>query len=319
MCIIFFNENGVAYDESELRRARARNSDGCGVMWFEDGMVKTMKGMWTADELVNHMRDFVGVPHALHLRFATHGAAVPALCHPFRMSPEDMDGVYLMHNGVMYEQGLRAASDESDTLVFARDCAELASEHGSTDILFEDEMVAGLETVVGSDRVIYFRDDGSYQILNPDNWFVDDETGIWYSNRYSVNEYSYKSGYGSYGSGHGYRYTSNTPTISPSKSAKESALVFATEETIDLSEEHGTSCVCAECLDWASYDAEYLIEDDDTDEDTELDLSSLNQLDTDYYLRWDAEESCFERCWADEADISVTAEDYMANWEPHLR
>jgi len=323
MCIIFFNENGVAYDEGELRRARARNSDGCGVMWFQDGKVETMKGMWTADELVNLMKDFVGVPHALHLRFATHGGSIPALCHPFRMSPEDLDGVYVMHNGVMHEQGCRAGIGESDTLVFARDCAELAAEHGTTDILFDDETVDGLETIVGSDRVIYFRDDGSYEILNPDNWYVDEETGIWYSNQYSVKQYSYQgstykgswnSSKGSWSGSHGYNYTSNTPTTpaTPSKSAEDSASVFENLETVDVGAVHGGSCVCDECLEWASYKKEYF--PDEVDEDGNEVCEVAVSLDTNYYLRWDADEKEFQRCFSEDADIAVSAEDYEANW-----
>jgi predicted glutamine amidotransferase len=196
MCIIFYNENGVKYNEGELRAAWNTNSDGVGVMWLDEGKVNVLHGMLSVDETVELMELFDGVPHALHLRFATHGPKVEGLCHPFLASPPEFDEeVWLMHNGVI--SGLNVPFSKSDTQVFAEQLQEMCRVAGTTDILFVDETIEMLERQIGTyNKVVLLRSDGEVAILNPDAFYVDKETGMWYSNRYSVRSYTYSTGWG---------------------------------------------------------------------------------------------------------------------------
>lgn len=195
MCIIFYNEEGVRYSEDELRSAWMTNSDGVGVMWLDEGKVNVFCGMLTLPETLELMKEFDGVPHALHLRFATHGPKVAELCHPFRASPEGADKeVWLMHNGVISD--LNVPFDKSDTQVFAEQLQEMCSEAGTTDILFEEETIEMLEKQIGSyNKVVLLRGDGEVAILHAGAFYIDQETGIWYSNRYSVQSASAYSAY----------------------------------------------------------------------------------------------------------------------------
>jgi hypothetical protein len=194
MCVILYNPKGVAYNEREIRNACATNDDGFGIMWVQDGQVKTFKGILSADDVVETVKEFTGIPSVVHLRFATHGPIVPNLCHPFRVTPEGAtQTVFMMHNGVLYEHGNRAENHESDTLVFARDRQKDISvfkQEGSdeTDLFFNDDYVQYMENMISGDRMIFLRDDGSVRVLSQKNWHVDEETGIWYSNRYSVQD-----------------------------------------------------------------------------------------------------------------------------------
>lgn len=282
MCIIFYNEFGAKYDEGELRNAHNTNDDGVGIMWLEDGKVNVFTAMASADELVTIMNDsFVGVPHALHLRFATNGPTVAELCHPFKASHEGADrSVWLMHNGVLYDEGNRAKAHESDTQVFANDRAADADEAGSTDVFFEDAYIQYMEGKIGGDKMVFFRDDGDVLILNPENWHVDEETGIWYSNLYSVAP-SFSCSTRAY-----------TPSLedgilpAANKSAADSASVFTGENN-----GHEDSCVCVNCVDY-------------------LDADATGEEDPTIFLKWDGD--AFAICSEADSDIEVPRSDYFA-------
>jgi hypothetical protein len=190
MCIIFYNPDGAKYDRLELRNAADHNDDGAGIMWIENGKIRVHHQMIkTGDELIKLMKDFVGIPHMLHLRYATHGAPSVELCHPFRATPETADKqVWLMHNGVIGSYAKKAGRGESDTSVFSEHLQTVVSGYGSSDILFNDKYVEHIERVIDTDRMIFLRDDGSVKVLNPSRWFQNVKTNIWYSNMYSLKD-----------------------------------------------------------------------------------------------------------------------------------
>lgn len=318
MCIIFYNERGVKYQERELRNAFRTNDDGVGLMWVEDGKVQTFHGMLTEEKLVKMMRDFEGVPHALHLRFATNGPPCKELCHPFKATPAEADqAVWLMHNGVLFEHGARAQDHESDTLVFARDCAnDVSMIGGSTDIFFDDAYIEYMEKVISGDRMIFLRDDGSVTILNPQSWHHDKDTGIWYSNRYSVAD---RPRYSSYGWATGMGFRNSYPLTSTSKaSTSEGATSDAKDEaeskasypgggayaTPVKSAEESAKILLAEnpvpADDRPLLSGPVVEEEEDEDEDDVL------------YFKWEGDE--FVPCDEAEADIEVDADEYYEHW-----
>jgi hypothetical protein len=283
MCIIFYNENGASYREQELRNAHWINDDGVGIMWVEDSGVKVFFGMLTADALVEKMKAYEGIPHALHLRYATNGPVCEDLCHPFKASPEDSDQeIWMMHNGVLTEHGCRAEAHESDSLVFARDVANDIAQAGSTNLLLEDSYIDHLEQLIGSDKMVFFRDDGEVVILNPDHWWIDEESGIWYSNRYSVAPRPRYTGTSTQ------TYTSTNYT--PYKSAAESAKAF-----LDADEDiHEATCICDECI-------EPLLSSNCGDG------GSKNERMV--YFAWDGDQ--FLPCAEEEADLEMTSAEYQ--------
>lgn len=190
MCIIFYNEKGSPYNLNEIRNGWTNNPDGLGLMWVEDRKVKVIRGLYDKESAVELARDFAGIPHVLHLRFGTHGSVCEELTHPFRVTPNGAkQHVWMMHNGVIADEDLaeKPGKNESDTQVFARQLQHKVQEHGSSDILFNEKFCRKLEYKIGSyNKVIFLRDDGKVSILHPDQWTVNKETGIWYSNQYSI-------------------------------------------------------------------------------------------------------------------------------------
>ncbi len=190
MCIIYFNEFGSAYDLDEIRNGCDNNPDGMGLMWVENGKVRTIRGLFDTDTVVEIAKDFDGIPNVLHLRWGTHGNVCEELTHPFRVTPEGSDQhVWMMHNGVISDAALgeKPGKDESDTLVFARQLQAITAAYASTEVLFDDAYSRYLERRIGSyNKVIFLRDDGTINMLHPSRWTKNNETGVWYSNTYSL-------------------------------------------------------------------------------------------------------------------------------------
>lgn len=227
MCIIYYNEYGSRYNLDEIRNGWDNNPDGVGVMWVENGKVRTIRGLIDKETTVEIAKDFDGIPHILHLRWGTHGSVCEELTHPFRVTPDDADQhVWMMHNGVIgdAELGEVPGPGESDTQVLARQLQAKAAEKGS-DVFFKDAFCRHLEMKVGSyNKLIFLRDDGKVSILNTGSWYPDEKTGIWYSNRYSLLP-AYKA-----------------------EAAEEEEIkahgwesLFASEEYVEYAEEHGIS------------------------------------------------------------------------------
>ncbi len=183
MCIIFYNEVGKAYDRDEISVAYDNNPHGVGLMWVEEGRVRTIRGLFTKEKLFSILDHFKGVPHVLHLRWRTRGDITKSLCHPFRASHKEAEqSVYMMHNGTFF--GMHASKGDSDTAAFAQNMQAISAEFG-TDMLFYESFLRKLEKQIESyNKVIFLRDDGKVAILNPEEWTV--KNGVWYSNVYSL-------------------------------------------------------------------------------------------------------------------------------------
>lgn len=329
MCLIIHNPRGERYNPREIRNARGCNSDGFGVMWVENGKVQTYRGLIDSDEILKILATLEGVANTIHLRFATHGPAVQDLCHPFKVTPDDADHqAYLMHNGVLFDQAMRAAEDESDTLIFARELAEDVRAFGTSDILFTDDYIGYMERTITGDKVIITRDDGATVLLNRDRWHEDEKTGMLYSNLYSIEDRksSYSSSRGSkYAWMDNYRGSLNKFVSKRGKGtlsvADEQAMV---EEQIHEQAE----------ADWAEAFAKlphllpenageggeypettWSLEEglrqavDSTEADDELET---------LYFRWDYDLEEFLPCGEDdEPDVEIDAAEYFAMWEQH--
>lgn len=118
MCLIIASPTGKKVSEEILRCSERTNHDGSGIAWLKDGRAHWIKGLMKIDDLLKAYAELPeGVPHAIHLRFQTHGGTTPLLTHPFPIA----DGVnlnlkgsaykILMHNGVYtdWEKDLKAS------------------------------------------------------------------------------------------------------------------------------------------------------------------------------------------------------------------
>ena len=299
MCVILYNPTGVKYNEREIRNGCATNDDGFGIMWLEGGKVKSFRGILSADEIVSTLNEFDGVPNVVHLRFATHGPVVPDLCHPFKVTPDDADQtVLMMHNGVLYEHGNRAKHHESDTLVFARDRAEDVRQFGTSDVLFDDDYIKYMEDVISGDRMIFLRDDGKVQILSQKNWYVDEETGIWYSNRYSVADrprYDPRS------------WSHLASTALAANRSKSSDNDGSDPETFG---ELADSLAEEEWIKHFGREATAPLPELPADASSDDDEDGLSE--SVFYFKWDEGINDFAACDEDDADIEVDADEFFS-------
>jgi hypothetical protein len=293
-------------------------------MWVENGKVQTYRGLINADEILKILATLEGIPHSMHLRFATHGPAVQNLCHPFKVTPEDADQqAYLMHNGVLFDHAMRAEQNESDTLIFAKDLADDVRLFGNTsDILFNDDYISYMERTISGDKMVITRDDGTTVILNRDRWHEDEETGMLYSNLYSIEErITYSSSRSSK-----YAWMDNyTGSLDKFVSKRKGGLTQADEQAEVEEAIHEQ----AE-REWAAAFAklppllpEHAGEDNETAwtleegmreavDSTEVD----DELET-LYFRWDGELEEFLPSNEDDAEVAIDAAEYFALWEEH--
>jgi hypothetical protein len=179
MCLIAFSPKGNMLERSVFDCARAQNPDGIGIMSCLG--VEKFVGRKAAKRAWRYMtRELYGIPHAVHFRYATHGAINRALCHPFTSK----SGALVMHNGVLHKTAKYATLNCSDTSLFVQwymehvpDPAE-QKEHA--------RFKHSLEKDLGYDNkmVIYHPFTDSWTIANEDegHW----KEGFWYSNEYSL-------------------------------------------------------------------------------------------------------------------------------------
>src|SRR5690349_18188920 len=118
MCVaaICFTHQSPEY----LNAMEEDNPHGAGVAWARDGVLHFRRGLTAADILRMQADGELTLPYALHFRWATQGAAVPELTHPFPIGPRALGGelagtadALLIHNGTWHNQArhIRARSD----------------------------------------------------------------------------------------------------------------------------------------------------------------------------------------------------------------
>ncbi len=189
MCLIIQTETPKNLNRDLLECAYENNSDGFGLMLFNQGKVHTHKIVpKTFADVEKMWRSYkdMNIPMALHFRFNTHGETNRAMSHPFQVLNKQEHGrdLWLMHNGPnlptpMIDKG------KSDTHQFIKWIIkpQLAN---NPNLLYNLEWQESLGEMIGTDKLVFL--DGKtkeFTIINSDEG--KNVKGIgWLSNTYSI-------------------------------------------------------------------------------------------------------------------------------------
>lgn len=172
MCLLIASPGGRAVPFERIKTASENNPHGIGIAVADGADVRTRR-MMTPKQAYRAVRtaEKRGLPYLLHFRYATHGTADKANCHPFRFGGGQFA---LAHNGIIH--GVRRAPHESDTLGFVRFAAPAIEREGI------ESSVKWIESYVGrSNKIALIDSEGTIAIANElaGEW----DGGVWYSNR----------------------------------------------------------------------------------------------------------------------------------------
>lgn len=189
MCIIIGKLKGKEFDKDKVEFSYKSNKDGCGVMWFENGEVKTYKTLDFEEfksflDTKDWLKEFNAV---IHLRYTTVGENTVDNLHPF-----DIGGGVMMHNGTIYSFKPKDKDSEvSDSFEFAKALNDLSSgDH------LQDHKMYGtkgfsriIKDIIGThlNRVVIMnKHNGAIHLFNAT--LGESCEGLWYSNDYYKKE-----------------------------------------------------------------------------------------------------------------------------------
>lgn len=207
MCLIAYMPSGKAMPADHMVAAHVNNNDGIGVM-SSDGVHKFL-GRKALKRAKRYIETLVQkkLAHAIHFRYATHGAVTAANCHPFELP--NGNG-WLMHNGVLNDYTAKSTREHSDTYFFAQEHvhADASLTEGDKHL----EYWSAVAKKIGGNKLCIMLPDFRFILVNDDlGRYIDD---IWYSQTYSLPSLqprlsrwaggNYAGGYGNYSGGYPY-------------------------------------------------------------------------------------------------------------------
>ncbi len=179
MCLIVRAKAGIPIPKELIVDAYRGNSDGYGLMWFDpDKGVQTVKAHAAKPKVIYRQCARVEqFDRVLHMRFATHGAVDHANTHPF----EVVDGVWMMHNGVLSDMPHRKG--KSDSAVFVEEYLRPLLDK-DPQALDNPGVVKLIDALRGtSNRIVFMDSKGVVTILGEDLGLM--WKGLWCSNTYA--------------------------------------------------------------------------------------------------------------------------------------
>lgn len=178
MCVIFSADKGNQIPLEALQDGTNRNSDGWGVMWFDNGQLVHEKSPKADPLAVYDITKKLTVPAVVHLRLTTHGENSLANTHPFEIIPNRL---LMMHNGVVDVSG--TSRKRSDTRVMVEDYIQplIGNKPGR---LTNRGMRNFIQSLIGesSNRLVFMDETGKTTYFNKRLGI--DWKGIWASNTY---------------------------------------------------------------------------------------------------------------------------------------
>jgi predicted glutamine amidotransferase len=172
--------------------ASENNSDGWGVMFPENGRIRTIHSMSGVEELIRVTDRLRGVPHSIHFRFRTRGEVGEAQCHPFEILNKKEHGMdlWMMHNGTF--SGVPVEDTDSDSKIFAgmlrNKIMEMSKENPGVPF---KTVLRTFKNIIGTHNKLMFMSSGMDAILvngSRGTWMG----GVWFSNTYSLSRPAWK-------------------------------------------------------------------------------------------------------------------------------
>lgn len=179
MCLALYASVGKEISRQQFDRFSLSNSDGYGMLWVEDNILKYYKTLALDDFYSNYKQWFDKVkdtPFVLHFRLGTGGKKDLENCHPFMCN----DQIGFVHNGII--SGMANEQNYSDTYVFNRDYLVPISDeiYGEfTRMLIEDN-------IGSNNKLIFLNNKKEHLIINEDQGKWND--GVWYSSAWHAYE-----------------------------------------------------------------------------------------------------------------------------------
>ena len=174
MCIIATKPQETNIPKEVLRVCFDNNSDGCGFMFSNNGMLHLRKGFFNFDKFWNAyseaMINYNNPTTIIHFRITTHGATDYSNCHPFLINKE----IGFAHNGVI--SFVDDDKQKSDTSMFN----DTILKNLPKNWINNSSIFRLIEESIGSSKLAFLTNDGDYLIANEElgHW----KDGIWYSN-----------------------------------------------------------------------------------------------------------------------------------------
>jgi hypothetical protein len=182
MCIAILNNENNVIDFNTLQTCWNNNRDGAGMLYIQDGVLKTYKQMDSFnkfyDAYLKARNNDMSKKIVLHFRISTHGKVNKTNCHPFLVN----QNLGFVHNGIIC--GVGYSKDFSDTYLFNKDVLKKMP----IDFLQYDAIVKLLEGFIDYSKLIFLDKDNNSTIVNEARGVWDN--GNWYSNT-TYKDYGY--------------------------------------------------------------------------------------------------------------------------------
>ena len=190
MCLIIKTDTPKQLSLQLLETAYNNNSDGFGVMFFNQGKLHTQKIVPKTFKDIEKLwskYNNLDVPMGLHFRFNTNGDTARSMSHPFQVlskaKGDDRD-MWVMHNGPQLPTPM-IDNNKSDTHQFVKWVLR-PQLSANPKLLYNAEWQEMIEETIGSDKLLFL--DGKtkeFVIYNEDQGKEVDNIG-WLSNTYSI-------------------------------------------------------------------------------------------------------------------------------------
>lgn len=182
MCVIIHRPEGRSIPKEILKNAMGHHKDGWGMMFVDDGRVRTIKSR-DYDAFWQEYRQLGRREVGIHFRRQTRGDINEDMCHPFAILSDEVDGMdlYLMHNGTIYDvQG--EDKTLSDTWYFVNKYLRPVLTE-SPDMIDNPAFRRMVYRVLGKSRLLLLDDNKRVRFFNRAEGI--EIQGIWLSNDYS--------------------------------------------------------------------------------------------------------------------------------------
>lgn len=210
MCLIIDRPAKTIIPLDKFKTAVMNNPDGYGLcVPDQEGVLYVQRSAEkaNAEELWELLHgEFKNDKLMLHLRYTTAGKTNLRNAHPFPVLEyyTDNTDLRMAHNGTIFDYKPKGSNtDESDTRAFVRQFVrplfKRFSKGMTTEEMLSDPFISSiLSKQIPTNSVLSFMDGhGNTMQVNPtsNGAHIDEETGIWYSNKYSFNENHRSSSY----------------------------------------------------------------------------------------------------------------------------